>query len=349
MILRKSVAAFWLLCCCLFLVSCSNKSEEKPPFTPLSMAEADRGLLYGAQPGPFKVAEINPIELQPEANADYPVDDAFPVKIVYPEAEGPFPLLLFVHGFGADMNQYGNVVDHWVSHGYVVLATTHIDSASLFFSIINSMRYGQLGLMMRRPQEVAFALEKLPALQAQYPQLKNKIDYNNIALTGHSFGGFTAQMFAGALAFDEDGVAQRSYKDDRIKAVVALSPPGEMFDVVTTKSWLEVDKPMLVATGTWDSNSFFWPDWRAHLLSYDTAKPGQNTSLVVEGMDHYYGNLICRLDREEAPQHDALLMVNSVSTAFLDAHLKGKQAAANYVNGDQLAKLTGSFAKLERR
>lgn len=66
-------------------------------------------------------------------------------------------------------------------------------------------------------------------------------------------------------------------------------------------------------------------------------------------MDHYLGNLICRLDREEAPQHDALLMVNAVSTAFLDAHLKSNTQALNILHSDVLSQLTGGFSQISRR
>ena len=122
-----------------------------------------------------------------------------------------------------------------------------------------------------------------------------------------------------------------------------------MFDLINTKSWLEVEGPLLVTTGTWDSNAFFWPDWRAHLLSYETSKPDNKYSLVMDGSDHYLGNLICRLDREEASQHDALKMVNGVTTAFLDAYLKGDKAAAAYLRSDNLASKTSGFATLSSR
>ncbi len=52
-------------------------------------------------------------------------------------------------------------------------------------------------------------------------------------------------------------------------------------------------------------------------------KPGQNYSLVVDGADHYLGNLICRPEREEQPQHKALRVINTASVAFLDWQLKG--------------------------
>ena len=122
-----------------------------------------------------------------------------------------------------------------------------------------------------------------------------------------------------------------------------------MFDNITGESWLKVNKPMLITTGTWDSNKQFWPDWRAHKLSFDTAQPGQNYVLVTQGADHYLGNLICTLDREAAPQFDALNSLNATTTAFLDAYLKNNKEAANFISGDELSELTRGFSVIERR
>ena len=72
-------------------------------------------------------------------------------------------------------------------------------------------------------------------------------------------------------------------------------------------------------------------------------------AMVVDGADHYLGNLICRLEREETPQHDALKMVNSVSVAFLDAYLKNNSEARAYLAGDAMASTTQQFATLDRR
>ena len=76
---------------------------------------------------------------------------------------------------------------------------------------------------------------------------------------------------------------------------------------------------------------------------------GNQYAMVVDGADHYLGNLICRLEREKTPQHDALKMVNSVSVAFLDAYLKNNAEARAYLAGEAMASTTGQFATLDRR
>ena len=85
-------------------------------------------------------------------------------------------------------------------------------------------------------------------------------------------------------------------------------------------------------------------------MSWETARPGDKYALVVQGADHYLGNLICRTGRDATPQDDALRMVQIASTAFLDARLKGSEAAAAWLaSSESLGQVTGGFAVLSRR
>jgi hypothetical protein len=131
--------------------------------------------------------------------------------------------------------------------------------------------------------------------------------------------------------------------------VVAISPPGEMFGVINDRSWTTMAVPMLATTGTWDVDGRFVTQWRQHALSFDTAPQGRNWLLVVEGADHYLGNLICRPGRKVAPQHDALRMVNAVTLSFLDAWLRDAAPAQQLLAERPLSTLTGGFADLEFR
>jgi hypothetical protein len=58
-----------------------------------------------------------------------------------------------------------------------------------------------------------------------------------------------------------------------------------------------------------------------HQISYESAKPGNNYLLVLDGVDHYYGNLIGRLNKSEAPQQQALENASDISLRFAQAYL----------------------------
>ena len=346
------------LCCgCLLLtmlLAACSEEVELPPAKPLNASAEQLMQVYKLQRGPYNVvAKTGAVLVTDE-------DKALDISLFYPEQPHPeqssaghteeqFPLLLFSHGNWSTKDKYNAVIEHWVSHGYIVLAPNHLDCCSAINGIINSVRHGHFGLIAERMKDFAFLLDNLQQLDEVVDGLSALIDSQRIAATGHSFGAFSAQQFVGAGSVDPDTQAFVFFRDDRIKAVVAISPPGPMFDVINDQSWLQVDAPMLITTGTWDSNPQFWPDWRLHKMSFDTARPGANYALVIEGADHYLGNLICRPEREVAPQHDALNMLNATTVAFLDAYVKEDSVAQAFIDGDTLVTATGGFAMLERR
>ncbi len=315
---------------------------ELPPAEPLSADPAVIGALHGAAAGPHEA-------LRADTELEAPGLRTLPVTAHFPAHGSDYPLLIFSHGNWSDRHSYDAVLTHWVSHGYVVLATDHLDCCSPVKGIVNSLRHGQYGLVDARVEDVRRLLDGLPELESRIPALAGKADTSRLALTGHSFGAFTAQQFGGAAALDPDSGEYRGAADERVRAIVALSPPRPMFDTITADSWKRLRTPTLVSTGTWDIQPGFFDDWRDHLMSYDTGVAGDLYALVIDGADHYLGNLICRTGREAEPQRDALSMVHIASTAFLDHYLKGDAAAGALIRGNQLQEVTDGFATLGRR
>jgi predicted dienelactone hydrolase len=336
----QKLSAIFVFIFVILLAACGQEVVN-PPVKPLTATAEQVESLYGVQAGELTV-ESRELELVIG-------DNELLLKAFFPQQQGKYPLLIFSHGNWSDFNKYDNLINHWVSHGYVVLAPHHADGGGMARGIFNSLRYGNLGMIQRRTNDFTLILDNLPTIEQELPELAGKIDANNIAATGHSFGAFTAQQMLGAGAYEPDEDKWHYAKDPRIKAVVAISPPGPMFDEITKDSWRKMTGPVLVTTGTWDTNPTFWPEWQLHKMSYDTAVAGGQYALVVEGADHYLGNLICRPEREEAPQQDALKMVQSVSTAFLDAYLKDDQQAKVFVGGDGLQEVVGEFVTFSRR
>jgi predicted dienelactone hydrolase len=325
------------------VIACSS-DVDLPPAEPLAASPASVAALHGAAPGPHKVSRHVDVAL---AGTDNQRELA--INLYYPQTGDNFPLLLFSHGNWSDKHSYDRLIEHWVSHGYVVAATDHLDCCGAVNGIFNSLRYGQFGLIETRVADLGRVLAAIPELETQFSNFRGKTDLDRIAATGHSFGAFTAQQLGGAGTFEPDREEYVFFPEPRITAVVALSPPGPMFDTITENSWQQLSTPTLVTTGTWDIQPSFWPDWRMHLMSYETAVPGDKFALVVEGADHYLGNLICRTGREAEPQEDALQMVQIATTTFLDAYLKNNPQATDLLAGDQLTATTSGFARLQRR
>ncbi|WP_372764638.1 alpha/beta hydrolase family protein [Litorivivens sp.] len=327
----------------VMVFGCGSEPLPQADAKPLTASRDALVSIPGYLAGPYKPQVVDGLTLAAPELANETIE----LRVWWPQdAQGAIPVVLFSHGNWSDRHKYDRLLEHWASHGYAVIAPTHLDGRSMARGIFNSLRFGQLGLIDARAADLQFLMDNLGSIQAQLPQ-GVALQVNKLVVAGHSFGAFTAQQFAGAIASDEGAVSRAG--DPRVVGVIALSPPGPMFDVIHERSWLNMRGPVLVTTGTWDTNPQFWPDWRMHLMSHETAPGGQQFALVVEGADHYLGNLICRPEREEAPQRDALTMVNAASVSFLNAYLRSDSAAAAFLQSESLQDLTGGFARLTAR
>ena len=348
----KTSRGGWLGAACgLLLLGCAEE-PPRPPAAPLAAANEALSQLHKWGAGPWPVAEARDLRIaHPKRDAELRFHAYYPeVPDVADAVAEPLPVLLFSHGNWSNNDKYDPLLHHWVSHGYAVLAPLHRDAdGGIASSLVELVRFGRLGVIQTRVGDLAALLDALPRIKAQLPALAGRLDARRIAATGHSFGAFNAQQLGGASAFDTDSQAWAQARDERVKAVVAISPPGIMPEEIAEDSWRGMDAPALTTTGTWDANAAFWPDWRMHKRSFETAVPGHQYALVVQGADHYLGNLICRPELEGPPQRDALAMVNTAAVAFLDAYLKDSAPALAFLKSPQFAEITGGFAVLEHR
>ncbi|MEM1114185.1 MAG: alpha/beta fold hydrolase [Pseudomonadota bacterium] len=326
------------------LLAACGEDPVLPPARALAAPAEQIDQLYGVLPGYHEVVSERGLVL-PETEDRRAIE----LSVFYPAAGKRYPLLIFAHGNWSSKDDYDRVLEHWVSHGYAVVAPNFLDCCSMASGIFNALRYGQYAMISTRIDAINAVLDAMPEIEALSSGFSGKGDLSRLGMTGHSFGAFTAQQYGGAAAYDEDQGAYVDAFDARVKAIVGLSPPGPMFDTITASSWDNLRLPNLHTTGTWDVQKGFWDSYEYHLMAFNEGAKGEQTSLVVEGADHYFGNLICRLEREAEPQRDALKLVNGISVAFLDAHLKKSAEARQYLASDTINEVTDRFAILARR
>ncbi len=322
------------------LLGACSVELDLPPAKPLQASAEQLAQIPHQQAGPHAVL-VETTELTTKAG------HALPLRIVRPEGPGPWPLILFSHGFASDTDQYDVLLKHWASHGYLSISPSHRDGGGTLRAIVNSVRYGKAGLIQQRLNDFQAIRRHLD--QADSPLAGLAPDLSRLLAAGHSFGAFTAQQLGGAVALDTDKGLRIGGRDPQVRAVLAVSPPGEMFGLIQNGSWDSMQVPMLSTTGTWDMDGRFVTQWPQHALAYDTAPAGDNWLLVIEGADHYLGNLICRTERSQQPQHDALNMLNSTSISFFEAVLAGQLEQAPLLKPGTLDRLSNHFARLSRR
>jgi dienelactone hydrolase len=147
---------------------------------------------------------------------------AFPLnaRVWYPEGNGPFPLVLVVHG-NHNMREFSDPGYQWLGE---LLASRGFILASIDENFLNGNLRGEndaRGWMLLKHLEVFRALND----SAGKP-LAGRIDMTRIALMGHSRGG-EAVAIAGAFNrlshYPDDATVRFNFNFD-IKALVAIAP-----------------------------------------------------------------------------------------------------------------------------
>jgi dienelactone hydrolase len=292
------------------------------------------------QPGPFGVKTANPVSFRIEEQKK-----DLQLRVTFPDAPGPFPLIVFSHGALSSKDLYFRMVDHWVSHGFAVIQPTHVDSESLGYKF-GAVNPGDI--LFLRIADMQFVLNNIDAI-AEKAGAAGKFNKDKIAVGGHSFGCWIALCMAGLPVVMPDGRI-KSFGDPRIKALVSYNGTGQM-DRIPPDRWDDVKVPIFAASGTNDPGATgdgILRPWRWRIGAYDLAGSKAKYAVSITMGDHYYGGLICRDGAGGKPDPEGLSFVNGAATAFLNAYLKDDKDAKKFLNTADLRPLTNNRAFLER-
>lgn len=226
--------------------------------------------------------------------------------------------ILFSHGAQSSPAHYSGLIGPWVTAGYDVLAPLHVDS------IDHPETAKFIGFASWRAR-----LEDMRALAMVVS------DQRYIA-AGHSYGALVALTLGGASAVPPAGLSG-SLRDPRVGAVVAFSPPAPIPNLITAEGYATLAVPALIQTGDRDvfpGDAGEQSAWKKHLAAFDAAEAGGNRyALVLAGVDHYFGGLICNPKKTGPDQSRQLQTAAELATLFLDAYGRGEAHARQALNG----------------
>jgi len=186
-------------------------------------------------------------------------------QIWYPRdrAEGPYPLILYSHGFMSSVGEAGYLVDFLVPKGYVLAAVDYPLSSGDAHGgpTVNDVR--------NQPGDVSFVLDHLLTRNStEGDSLFGLIDPQRIAVAGLSLGGLTSQLTA----------FHRDMRDPRIAAAVSIAGPAVF---LTPEFFSTSSMPFMMIAGSADAII----PYEAHAAQIPQKSP-QSLLVTLQGGTH---------------------------------------------------------------
>ncbi len=273
-------------------------SAERPPgpavYRALTLAVSRRAPAP-AEPQPYAIATVtlklvDPTRKIGTAPRSFQTIVRYPKVVAGGQAPGPFPLVVFGHGFAVSPQPYSLLLDAWTRAGYVVAAPV--------FPLENSNAPGgpNENDLVNQPADMSLVISSLISDSSGDGRLAGIVDQRRIAVTGQSDGGDTAL----AAAYDPH------QRDPRIGAAMILSGAEDPF--AHQFAMPRSGPPLLAVQGTADTINP--PNLTADF--YDQAAPPKFLLRLI-GAGHLPPYT------EAGPE---LTAVERTTIAFLDAMLK---------------------------
>ncbi|WP_437716693.1 alpha/beta fold hydrolase [Sorangium sp. So ce448] len=208
---------------------------------------------------PAEVVSMGPYSLEVARNA--------------PVHGGPLPFVLISHGGGGTPLGYRTLASHLAQSGYVVAMPEHPGDNRNDRSLTEAVEN-----LERRPRHARLAVDAVCADAELGPRLQG----DDIAVIGHSMGGYTALALAGGQPWTGPGQRVAVTKDPRVKALVLMAPAACWF--VPNDALKDVEAPILLLVAEHDRIA---PRWQGQLVLDLVPDPARVTFKVVENANHH--------------------------------------------------------------
>lgn len=184
---------------------------------------------------------------------------------------GPRGLVVFSHGFGGVRFQSYFLAEHLATHGWLVAAPDHPENTFADLELLNDDAAAARSAI-DRPLDVIFVLDRMLADGAGTGVV---VDPARVAVSGHSFGAWTAIE-----------VARR---DARFAAVVSLAPGFRAPSSPAIAGELDL-RPLLILGGSADDTTPFAEQEAAY-----AAAMAPKLLVRIEGAGHLDFSDLCRV------------------------------------------------------
>ena len=277
-------------------------------------------------------------------------DRVVPYKIYHPVDHDlqSMPVIIWSHGFGGNRDGAGFLSRFLAGQGYTIVHLTHHGTDSSLWEGKDGHPWDILRkavvsreTTLDRFKDVPFVLDQLPEWAAENHEIGQYMDFDNIGMSGHSFGAMTTQVMAGQMFPDENGKLI-SMKEPRFKAGILYSPVP-IRHLVNEEPEVHIygpiDIPLLHMTGTEDESPLEGFGYERRLVVHDYTAHPEKYLLVKEGGDHmvYNGTRGKLGDNDLREAHEE--QIKTAALSFWDAMLKDDEGARRFIEENYVPEL----------
>jgi dienelactone hydrolase len=219
---------------------------------------------------------------------------------------GPFPVILYSHGYGNDRGSCSEKGPYFASHGYVVIAIDHTDADVTIFPNGSFFTGADTGLdgtaVQNRIRDLAIALAELERWSLDDPIFAGRLDLTKVAVMGFSFGGVTA--------------GEMARTNPQCKAAVTLD--AMPYGGAPRLDELGIQKPLLQINASDNSDEHIYSRNDRNAIYF---RISNSIHLTMGGEDYYWTRGSAS---ESAAAREAARTVNTCALSFLNKHVKGQ-------------------------
>jgi predicted dienelactone hydrolase len=197
----------------------------------------------------------------------------FDVSPEAPAAGGRHPLVVVSHGGGGSHLLYRGIATELARNGYVVAMIEHPGN-----NRNNNELDGTHENLVNRPRHVTLTIDAI----SSDPRFGTCVEAGNVAVIGHSLGGYTALAVAGGKPWTKERQRVEVVPDRRVRTLVLMAPATAFY--FPEDSLRDVTVPILILVAEHDPIT---PLWQAELLLDRVPDRDRVTFRVIENAGHF--------------------------------------------------------------
>lgn len=335
----------------------ARATEAASPFSPTDLPDLRR-------------AGDVPFTKQSFMLSDPSRDRRYPADLYLPEVSGSdsVPVVVLSHGLGSDREDFADVAEHFASYGFAVAVPEHVGSNFELQQAVLAGRASEVfhvSEFVDRPKDISFLLDELERRNAS--EWQDRLNLEQVALAGHSFGGYGVLVLGGATV-DFEHLQQscnqrillnalnpalllqcralevspadrqqltQGLADPRVKLVIAFNPVNA--SIFGPKGLAQVQVPVVIGASGYDPAAPLVPE---QAVSFTWLTGPEKYLLLARGGAHtpQLTALVNRilspsLDADQLAEDITLFRSNAraVMLAFVKVYLAGNREYERYL------------------